>query len=188
MKKSTLTNTLFSMMSFTLLLTFVVIFMGCDDDPEPVNEEEVITTVNVLLTPAGGGSAVTLRFYDADGDGSVQPVTTVSGNLLANKTYNALITLQNEAGSSPEDITAEVAEEADEHLFCFTVTGSNLTIAATDRDSNGLAIGLASTWTTTAAGNASVRVVLRHQPGTKDGNCPGSGETDVDVTFNVTVQ
>ncbi|HEY0740427.1 MAG TPA: hypothetical protein VGD40_03160 [Chryseosolibacter sp.] len=170
-------------------LAFAVGISSCDgDDPAPVNEEEVITTLNVTLATNGGGTPVTLRFFDADGDGSGAPVKTVSGNLAANKTYTGVITLSDDSKSTPVDITEEVAEEADDHLFCFTVTGSNLTVTAVDKDSKNLPIGLASSWLTTSAGNATVKIVLRHQPGTKTGQCPGTGDTDVEVDFNVTVQ
>jgi hypothetical protein len=171
-----------------IVLCVIGIFSCGGNDPDPVNEEEVITTVNVVLTPGGGGIPVTLRFYDADGDGSVAPVKTISGNLSANKTYSGVITLKNESQPTPVDITEEVAEESQHHLFCFTVTGSNLTVIANDTDSKGLPIGLTSVWQTTTAGNTSVKIVLRHQFETKTGICPGDGETDVEVDFNLTVE
>ena len=170
------------------VILLVVGISSCGDDPEPVNEEEVITTVTVTLTPTGGGVPVTLKFYDADGDGSIAPVKTISGNLAVNKTYTGAITLENESQPTPIDITAEVRNEAIHHLFCFNVTGSNLTVVASDADSKGLPIGLTSTWTTTNAGTATVKITLRHQFETKTGTCPGDGETDVEVDFNVNVQ
>lgn len=170
-------------------LAFAVGISACDgDDPAPVNEEEVITTLNVTLAPNGGGTPVTLRFFDADGDGSGAPIKTVSGNLEADKTYTGVITLSDDSKSTPVDITEEVAEEADDHLFCFTVTGSNLTVTATDKDSQNLPVGLTSSWVTTTAGNTSVKIVLRHQPETKNGQCPGSGDTDVEVDFDVIIE
>lgn len=171
-----------------VMMLLVVGISSCGDDPEPVNEEEVITTVTVTLTPTGGGIPVTLKFYDADGDGSIAPVKTISGNLSTNKTYSGAISLQNESQPTPIDITTEVRNEAIHHLFCFNVTGSNLTVVANDTDSKGLPIGLSSTWTTTSAGAATVKITLRHQFETKTGSCPGDGETDVEVDFNVNVQ
>ncbi len=170
------------------MVLLVVGISSCGDDPEPVNEEEVITTLSVQLTPVGGGNIVSLRFQDLDGDGSGAPVKIVSGPLSQNKTYNAVITLLDESQSTPFDITSEVQEESEHHLFCFTVTGSNLIVTATDTDSKGLPIGLTSSWVTTSAGNAAVKIVLRHQFETKTGTCPGTGDTDVEVDFNVVVQ
>lgn len=173
-----------------LSLVMVMIFLSSckKDDPTPVNEEEVITTLKVVLTPAGGGIPVTLEFKDQDGDGSNPPVKTVSGPLSANKTYTGVITLLDESRAVVKDITEEVDEEAEEHLFCFVVTGSNLTVTASDADSNGLPVGLSSSWITTSAGSTSVKITLRHQPGTKTGLCPGTGETDVEVDFSLVVQ
>lgn len=180
---------LLSIRSVLALIFMTLFFSACkNDDPKPVNEEEVITTLNVVLTPTGGGIPVTLKFQDQDGDGSVAPVTTVSGPLNSNKTYTGVITLQDESRAVVKDITPEVEEEAEDHLFCFAVTGSSLTVTASDSDSNSLPIGLTSTWTTTAAGNATIKITLRHQPGTKTGSCPGTGDTDVEVNFNVTIQ
>lgn len=174
--------------SSTFLVATLLLIMACDDDPEPVNEEEVITTLNLTLTPVGGGNSVTLRFYDEDGDGSIQPEKTVSGPLTPYTTYDGVITLLNETESPAGDITAEVKEEADDHLFCFTTSNLNLTVSAKDKDSNNLPIGIETSWVTAAAGTGTVKVVLRHQPGEKTGNCPGAGDTDIEVDFNVTIQ
>ncbi len=49
---------------------------SCNDDDPPIdNEEEVITTLTYILTPASG-QAVTLSFVDLDGDGGNPPVIT----------------------------------------------------------------------------------------------------------------
>lgn len=173
---------------FVAMLMFAVFCIpGCDsEDPKPVNEEEVITTLEVTLVPGDGGAAVTLKFYDADGEfGSVAPVVTVSGPLKAGVTYAAAISLLNETNEPAESISEEIAAEADAHLFCFTAR--NLEIAYADEDENGLAIGLLTSWTAGAVGPAAVEITLRHQPGTKTGACPGTGETDAQVSFQLQV-
>jgi hypothetical protein len=162
---------------------------SCDKDPEPVNEEEVITTMTITLTPTGGGNAVELKFYDQDGaTGSIVPQITVSRALAADATYTGAITLLNETVNPADNITGEVEEEAEDHLFCFEVTGANLTIGYADTDSNGRPIGLTSMWTTTSASSGKVKVTLRHQPGVKTGTCPGGGDTDVEVEFEIAIQ
>ena len=79
----------------TLALITLLFTNACsnDDDvtPAPVNEEEIITTITVTLTPAGGGTTITLKTQDLDGDGPNLPVTTVSGDLAASTTYNGSI-------------------------------------------------------------------------------------------------
>ena len=44
----------------TVLFLSLALFYSCssDDDPTPVNEEEVITTMTITLTPVGGGTSV----------------------------------------------------------------------------------------------------------------------------------
>ena len=98
------------------------LFIGCskDDDPQPVNEEEVITTMTVTLQPEGGGTDVILEFRDLDFDGSDEPEIT-NGNLTAGVTYSGSIVLLNEAEEPAENITEEVEEENLEHQFFYTV-------------------------------------------------------------------
>ncbi|MEZ4857824.1 MAG: hypothetical protein R2781_03350 [Flavobacteriaceae bacterium] len=65
---------------YSLVFILMATLIGCkkDDDAEPVNEEEVITTVTVTLVPEGGGATVILQSRDLDGDGPNAPVVTVS--------------------------------------------------------------------------------------------------------------
>ena len=186
-------------------LLATVLLVSCGDDPEPANEEELITTLIVTLTPEGGGaSVVTLKFYDEDGDGPTPPVFTYEPNITAanpaallqsNTVYSARIELVNETENPVENITEEIEEEADEHLFCFTTDPDKLIITYADTEADYFAggsskqVGLATTWTVgSTTGIGTVTVLLRHQPGTKTGDCPGSGETDIEVTFNVNIQ
>lgn len=172
-----------------VVLLPVVFFQACDkDDPKPVNEEEVITTVHVTLAPEGGSAVVNLVFNDPDGEhGSAPPTISVSGPLTASTTYAAVIELLNETESPAGNISEEVAEEANDHLFCFDAT-QNIVIHYEDEDANALPLGLITSWVTGSAGEAEVTITLRHQPGTKTGQCPGTGETDVEVTFPLSVQ
>jgi hypothetical protein len=172
---------------FMCLVVALTVFQACNnDDPEPENEEELITTVTVTLEPVGGGTTVTLRFQDLDGDGG-NPPTITGGTLQASTTYNAEIELLNETETPPEDITEEIEEEDDEHLFCFTPAVGDLTITITDSDGT-YPVGLESDWVTGATtGDGTVQIVLKHQPGVKDGTC-GPGDTDIDVTFPVEIE
>ncbi len=189
MKRSPFNHSLSTCLSLFVAVTLLLSLQGCrQDDPEPVNEEEVITTVEVRLQPESGGDVVTLRFFDPDGElGSLAPQTTVSGPLQSSTAYSAEITLLNETLDPVADISEEVAEEGHHHLFCFSVEG-DLTIGYDDEDVNGLPIGLSTSWQTGHAGPAAVTIVLRHQDGTKTGQCPGPGETDVQVTFQLVIE
>ena len=105
------------------LLASTLIFASCSDDddntPEPVNEEEVITTLTVTLE--SGSDTVVMQYQDLDGDGPDAATVTVSGSLNANTVYDGSIVLLNETESPAENITEEVEEEDDEHQFFYTV-------------------------------------------------------------------
>lgn len=171
-----------------VVLFSLLSFSSCDrDDPEPVNEEEVITTMEVTLTPDNGGSQVILKFVDEDGEqGSIAPEITISGPLQASTRYMGTIRFLNETSSPDEDISEEVREEGNDHLVCFD-SSQNIVITYGDTDDNGLPLGLTTSWLTGEAGAAEVTISLRHQAGTKTGDCPGVGETDVEVTFDLSI-
>ena len=83
----------------SILFLATLVFTACsndDDNPTPVNEEEVITTLTATLVPVGGGTTITLQTRDLDGDGPNPPVVTVSGPLVAGTTYNGSLELLNE--------------------------------------------------------------------------------------------
>lgn len=177
-----------------LFISTLAITSCSDDTPVPVHEEEVITTMTIELTPNGGGDKVTIQSKDADGEGPTAPVVT-GGTLVANKTYSGVIKLLNEIETPSEDITLEVAEEADEHQFFYSANGVSGTFAyAGNNDANGNPVGINFTVTTGDAGTGTYVVTLRHEPsksatGVKEGDITNAGgETDIQVTFPITVQ
>lgn len=183
-------NTISSLkrMGMCLALVASLFLASCDNDdspPDPVNEEEVITTLIATLTPASGGTAVVMTYQDLDGDGPNAPTVDVSGNLMGNTTYNGVIQVLNETESPAENITLEVLEESDEHQFFFAFTGSIAGATATDTDSMGNPLGVTFDLTTNTAGAATLSIVLRHEP-TKPNNglASAGGETDIQADFN----
>jgi hypothetical protein len=173
-------------------LLFALGLSACDsnepDDDGP-GEEELITRVTMTLTPAGGGSAVTITAENDSGigEGGGIVLTPSTLTLAANTTYTGSIELLDTINN--EDITEEVEEEDDEHQFFYTVSGlSGTTFTITDTDGNGLPVGLDYTVTTGSAGTGTLRVQLGHyddQP--KDGTTV-SDETDLDFTLPLAVQ
>ena len=165
-------------------------FTACSDDDNHTgddhSEEELITTVRYTLT---GPNTVVMTFTDLDGDSGAAPTITVSGDLVANSSYTGSLVLLNETESPAEDITAEVRAEGYEHEFFFTNT-LGLTINKTDVDNNNNPLGLSTTINTGAASTGSLTVVLKHDPKKPNNGtvADAGGETDVEVTFNVTVQ
>ena len=173
------------------LLLVALVFTGCSEsNPPPVNEEEVITTLTVTLTPAGGGTAITLKKTDLDGDGPDAPMYSVSGNLAAGTTYSGVIKVENETETPAENITEEVLEEDEEHQFFFTTAGGlDVTTTYADMDDDGNPLGVEFNLTANTASMGTFTVTLRHEPTKPNmGLEDAGGETDVEATFNLTVE
>lgn len=190
-------KTLKTMKKISILFIATLFVTACsndDDNPVPVVDEEVISTMIATLTPNGGGTAIELKTQDLDGDGPDAPVVTVSGNLTANTTYTGSMELLNELESPAEDITEEIEELDEEHQFFFEATNNIATFAYNDTDGDGNPIGLSFTLTTGAAGSGTITITLIHEPnkdasGVSDGDMTNAGgEEDITETFNVTVQ
>lgn len=166
---------------------------GCSDDddtPDPVNEEELITTMTVTLVPVGGSNTITLQSRDLDGDGPNPPEIEVSGDLASGTTYGGTIVLLNETETPAENITEEVEEEDNEHQFFFAVGGGlDATIEYANFDGDGNPLGTEFTLTTGDASSGTLTITLRHEPKKpNDGTlADAGGETDITQTFNITV-
>ena len=174
------------------LLASTLIFASCSDDddntPDPVNEEEVITTLTVTLD--SGSDTVVMQYQDLDGDGPDAATVTVSGSLTANTVYDGSIVLLNETESPAENITEEIEEEDLDHQFFYTV-GSGLDVAAEygDADSEGNPLGLSFILNTGVASSGGLTFTLRHEPNKPNTGLENAGgETDIEVTFDVTVE
>ncbi|MEJ1222755.1 type 1 periplasmic binding fold superfamily protein [Sediminicola sp. 1XM1-17] len=171
-----------------------ILFTGCsngDDTPIAVNEEEVITTLTVTLSPVGGGTAITLQTRDLDGDGPNAPEVTVSGNLAAGTQYNGSLSVLNETVTPAENITEEVEGESAEHQFFYTVgSGLDVSTAYENFDGNGNPLGTEFTLTAGAVSSGTLTFTLRHEPKKpNDGSlADAGGETDLAATFNIAVE
>jgi len=181
---------------FSLIALSAFMFTACSDDddaaPQIINEEEVITTVNITLTDSNG-NIKNLSFVDPDGDGPNDPIPNAD-DLDANTEYTGTIEFLNELETPAEDITAEVAEEDDEHQVFYVPSSSlNATVVYNDQDANGNPVGLDFTLTTVDAGSGTLTVTLIHEPikdaeGVSDGDPTNAGgETDVEAVFEVDI-
>ena len=195
-----------------LFVTSLVV--GCskdnNNDPVVINPPEVLTTMNVTLTPQSG-DAITFKSYDSDGDGPIAPVITVSGPLKANTAYTGMTQLLNQSVTPAENTTDEIKKEANDHQFFYrTAGGTNAAFAYADTeltykdvepaDHNGKdpfgnnPVGIAFTMTTGDAGTGTVNVTLIHLPqknadGVSSGDITNAGgETDFTATFPITVE
>ena len=169
------------------LLAIPFLYFSCNDDddtPEPVNEEEVITTMNVYVD-----GALAMSSTDSDGDGPLEPVVT-DGVLAANTTYSVRLEFLNELEDPAEDITEEVEEEALEHQVFYSAGGDlNVGVEYANFDSDENPLGTLITLTTNEAGSGTITITLVHEPmKPNDGLATAGGSTDIEVTFNVSVE
>lgn len=175
------------------LLAIPFLYFSCSDDddaPEPINEEEVITTMTVtLVNHQNGNDVVTMQTQDLDGDGPNEPVVTVSGPLSAGTSYSGSVQFLNEMEDPAEDITEEVQEEDDEHQVFFSASGVVMEFVYMDFDGDGNPLGTQFVLAPLGAGSGSLTITLVHEP-TKpnDGLDTAGGEIDIQTTFSVTVE
>ncbi|MCB0515806.1 MAG: hypothetical protein R2798_10490 [Chitinophagales bacterium] len=177
-----------------LILSSIFFVSACkNEDPSPINEEELITNVDLVFTDENGNESIA-SFSDNDGVGGEEP--TLSGaSLSANTTYQLSIQLRNESVSPAIDITAEIEEEATDHQFFFLPDASlQLSVTYNDEDAEGHPIGLKNTAQTLNNSTGMLTIVLRHKPNKSAANVAegsidnAAGETDVEVSFPITIQ
>jgi hypothetical protein len=201
-------NIIFNIITLAIIGVLVVFLSGCkSDDPKKEDTPELITKATLTFTPVGGGSPIIVYATDPDGEGVQDIAVDEPINLAKATTYTLTIALINELAAPTDpayDITAEVEEEGDEHMFFYSWTNNVFSNPAgngnidnradavnyNDSDSNGLPLGLSTNWTSTAnTASGAFRVVLKHQPDLKSATSTSSvGETDLDIEFVINVQ
>jgi hypothetical protein len=159
------------------------------DEHNHGDEHDAIVKIQLVFTDSATNTAAgTFTWSDPDGIGGNNPTQIDTIQLNASKVYNAALMVYTlHDGTHEQNITADILAEKNDHLFVFKNIAGNLSVEATDKDDNNFPIGVESRWVTGAASIGSVNILLRHQPGVKDGS-ETPGDTDVDVTFPVNIQ
>lgn len=193
------TNAMNKQLKFYGIALFAAIALSSCEKGEvtPVNEEELITTITAIYTPVGGGTDITLKYKDLDGDGPNAAVITVSGPFAQSKTYNGTVTFKNEAVSPVIDITPEIIAEGVDHQLFYQKTGSlnafTYSTAANNLDANGKPVGLQSVFVTTGTASGNLKIILRHNLNKSAANVASGditnagGATDAEVSFSISV-
>jgi hypothetical protein len=176
-----------------LLVGAALIMNSCKKETIDPNESELITTVRLKLTNTFSSSINPLvyEFKDLDGEGGAAPVKFDDIVLQKNIPYICEVTVLNESVSPADDITKEIKAEANDHQFYFVPSSSNLlTVSNYDTDAQGLPLGLSSFWVTGLnPGTGTLRLVLKHKPGTKAANdLINKGDTDIELNFKLIIQ
>ena len=180
------------------LLAIPFLYFSCSDDddnsiPEPINEEEVITTMTITLVASDQSGVVVLQTRDLDGEDGEDPVVTVSGSISNMTSYIGSIQWLNEMEDEPEDITVEILEEADEHQVFFGIgEGLPIQVVYADEDGDGNPVGVNFILAPTEAGvtgSGPLTVTLVHEP-TKpnDGLDSAGGSIDIQTIFDLVVE
>ncbi len=189
-------------------LTTIGALVSCsNEDPVKQNVPEFISSVKLIFTPVGGGTAVTASATDPDGTGAGSIVVSGPINLTKNITYTLTFEILNNLAAVTDpayNVTAAIEEESNEHQFFFSWSNnvfSNPTgngnidnksdpLNYNDEDVNGLSVGLSTSWTSLdIASTGTFRILLKHQPDLKSVSSTSSdGESDIDLTFDLTVE
>ena len=197
---------LFKLNYLLLSLFSLLIFTACEDDdatPAEENEEEVITDVKLIFTPASG-SVVTATAQDPDGEGVQELQVSGAINLVSGSAYTLTYEIMNNLETPGEDIGEEILEEGAEHQLFFSFTDGAFTsptgngnidnasdpINYNDTDANGNPLGLSTSWTAgDALSSGTFTVRLQHQPDVKTSSSTATtGDTDFELTFVLNIQ
>jgi len=196
-----------------VLLASALIFTACDSNEpdENAGEQEVISDVIISFDdPNTNASPDVTAAAEFNSGGELQSTETIT--LDNGITYSVFVELENRFADTAEerDITAEIAEEDEEHQFFYRLEDAEsggsplagiLNITGLDTDGNGDPLGLSFNAETVSAtqSTAYLRVKLRHYedeavlPEDKQNDTidapeePEVVENDVDFTFPLTV-
>tara|TARA_B110000003_G_scaffold276187_1_gene321386 strand:+ start:523 stop:1158 length:636 start_codon:yes stop_codon:yes gene_type:complete len=173
-------------------LTLITSCNDDDDNPEPVNELELMTNVTLTFTNnSNAGDVVIMSNVAPDGQEGAF-TNSVNGEFTAGQSYSLALEITNE--SDPADIedvlNGDVIPEGDEHFFKYNNTlGMGMIRDASDlAGAGGTSLGVSTTWTTGAAGTGNLQIILVHQPETADDSNQFGSTTGGEEDFNITFQ
>ena len=185
----------------TAFVTLSWLMTSCSDDPKPSNEEELITKVTLTfqkydLGNEPVGEPFSFSWYDPDGGVGPEDPQVDDISLEPDTHYSLEVTMADASGSTEEDITEEIREEAAQHQLFYSLSGGlidKIDIAYGDFDKNGKPVGLECSFNTSDASTGDLRITLRHKPkknaaGVSDGDITNAGgDTDVEIDFDVAI-
>lgn len=163
-----------------------------DDDHDHEHEEEITQVIYTLTNTVDDSDIVTLTWTDEDGEGGADGVPVVSGPLTASATYTGGLVLMNLEEN--EDVSAEIAEDdAEDHEIFYITNIAGLTFTTTDVDGNSNPLGFETNVTTGATGSGILTISVVHEgkkpnDGTVADALSGAGTTDIEVSFDISVE
>ena len=136
-------------------LTLITSCNDDDDNPEPVNELELITNVTLTFTnTSNAGDVVIMSNVAPDGQEGAF-TNSVNGAFTAGQSYSLALEITNESDPADVDdvLNGDVIPEGDEHFFKYNNTlGMGMIRDGSDlAGAGGSSLGVSTTWTTGAA-------------------------------------
>lgn len=173
-------------------ITLITSCNNDDDNPDPVNEVELITNVTLTFTnTANAGDVVIMSNVAPDGQEGAF-TNTVNGTFTAGQSYSLDLEITNESDPSDVDdiLNDDIIPEGDEHFFKYNNSlGMGMIRDASDlAGANGTRLGVSTTWTSGAAGTGNLQIILVHQPETADDSNQFGSTTGGEEDFNITFQ
>lgn len=166
-----------------LLAVMALIANGCKKDKS--TESEVITKVSLHIVQIGGGLDHEFVASDPDGDGVFNTIDSIV--LPVGVGFNCTVHLLDESKTPVVNVSDEVYEERNVHLFIHSSTVAGVGFIDRNLDSNGQPFGSEVHLITALVGSGTYRLRLLHEPEDKNAADPG-GDVDVDVTFPLEVK
>lgn len=174
----------------------LLLVTSCSDDddnnPDPVNEVELITNVTLTFTNVTDANDTVVLASDAPDGQEGASTEDITGSFTAGATYSLSLAITNESEDPADDVlNDDVIPEADEHFFTYAINGIDLTMTRDTDDidgADGSKLGVNTTWVAGAATSGNIQIVLIHEPtSTDDSNGFGTatgGEEDFNITFS----
>lgn len=181
-----------SIASVVALSVFVMSVSSCKkkEDPKP-EEQELITTLKLNVTDGTTSKTFSYKVENGFGGATAGTVQIDTVKLSAAKTYTVTAEVYNEKETPAENITEEVLEEKDAHLFLYATDpatgGGSISFSNGSKDNKNLPFNQTMVFVAGAAGSSKLKVNLIHEPTDKTGTTPAAagGETDVEAVFPV---
>jgi hypothetical protein len=170
------------------VLTVVMSFLYSCKTDTPLPTNEYITSTQVIATNLTDLTIDTFEYVNFNEAVSNPPSLVDTIRLKANTNYSIRLKLLNEASNPLLDLTDSITGMGDKHLMVYNMDPSSgmVTVKINDKDSKGLPLGLMSTWQVKDTTNGYLRLILHHQPGSKNGTVtPGNIDFEADYPIVV---
>lgn len=172
---------------FSLMLGSIALLDSCKNDTT-TSSYEAITTLKVIAQNLSTNAVDTFQYenFHEHQSGSYPPGYVDTIKLAAKTAYFIQVVLINDL--THEIMTDTIIAKADSHLMTYNIDPSGLLkVKIQDKDSKGLPLGLICNWSTADSTNGWLRMILRHQQGSKNGT-ENPGSTDFEADFPVAVR